>query len=104
MFDQTRLHILHKHEDLGAKARTGVSLHCHTEQSKEMLDFVPHYAEKLPVINFFWKRERDKYEDPSRQEEMPMRIGSLGCSAIVFITITCDAKAAFRQGASLRRR
>jgi len=61
MFDQTRLHILHEHEDLGAKARTGVSLHCHTEQSKEMLDFVPHYAEKLPVINFFWRRERERY-------------------------------------------
>lgn len=61
MLKQTRLHILHAHEDLGKKRRTGVSLHCHTEQSKEMLDFVPHYAEKLPIINFFWRRERDKY-------------------------------------------
>lgn len=61
MLKQTRLHILHAHEDLGKKKRTGVSLHCHTEQSKEMLDFVPHYADKLPVINFFWRRERDNY-------------------------------------------
>lgn len=58
---QTRLHILHEPENLSRKAKTGVSLHCHTEYSKEMLDFVPHYAEKLPVISYFWKKERDKY-------------------------------------------
>ncbi|HEX8287684.1 MAG TPA: hypothetical protein VF556_06815 [Pyrinomonadaceae bacterium] len=58
---QTRLHILHEAENLSPKAKTGVSLHCHTEHSKEMLDFVPHYAAKLPVINFFWKRERKRY-------------------------------------------
>jgi hypothetical protein len=58
---QTRLHILHKAETLTPKAITGISLHCHTQYSKEMLDFVPHYAEKLPIISFFWKRERDRY-------------------------------------------
>src|SRR5215213_1375323 len=58
---QTRLHILHEAETLAPKAKTGVSLHCHTEYSKEMLDFVPHYAEKLPIISYFWKKERDKY-------------------------------------------
>jgi hypothetical protein len=55
------LYILHKHEDLSKKAKTGVSLHCHTQRSKEMLDFVPHYAEKLPIISYFWKKEREKY-------------------------------------------
>jgi hypothetical protein len=55
---QTKLHILDKHEDLSGRARTGVSLHCHTELSREMLDFVPFYAEKLPVISHFWKKER----------------------------------------------
>ena len=58
---QTRLHILNEAEDLSPKAKTGVSLHCHTEFSKEMLDFVPHYAEKLPIISYFWKKERDNY-------------------------------------------
>ena len=58
---QTRLHILKSAENLAPKAKTGVSLHCHTEHSKEMLDFVPHYAEKLPIISYFWKKERDKY-------------------------------------------
>ena len=57
----TRLHILHEAENLTPKAKTGVSLHCHTEHSREMLDFVPHYAAKLPIINFFWQREQKNY-------------------------------------------
>lgn len=60
---QTRLHILNEAENLTSKAKTGVSLHCHTEYSKEMLDFVPHYAEKFPIISYFWKKERDKYQE-----------------------------------------
>lgn len=66
---KTQLHILHKPEDLSKKAKTGVSLHCHTENSKEMLDFVPHYAEKLPVIAFFWKREQKRFT--KREGEAP---------------------------------
>ena len=58
---QTRLHILHQPKDLGKESKTGVSLHCHTQHSKEMLDFVPHYADKLPIISYFWKKERQKY-------------------------------------------
>jgi hypothetical protein len=58
---RTRVHILHAAEKLNKKAPTGVSLHCHTENSKEMLDFVPHYAAKLPIINYFWQKERVKY-------------------------------------------
>ena len=58
---QTRLHILQEAKNLAPKAKTGVSLHCHTENSQEMLDFVPHYAEKLPIIANFWRKERDKY-------------------------------------------
>lgn len=61
MLKLTKLHILHGAENLGKKRRTGVSLHCHTEQSKEMLDFIPHYADRLPIINFFWRRERKNY-------------------------------------------
>ena len=57
----TRLHILHRARSLSQNAKTGVSLHCHTQYSKEMLDFIPHYAEKLPIISYFWKKERDKY-------------------------------------------
>lgn len=57
----TRLRILQEQKDLSKEVKTGVSLHCHTQFSKEMLDFIPHYADKLPIINFFWRKERDKY-------------------------------------------
>ncbi|MBA2621679.1 MAG: hypothetical protein H0U87_10820 [Acidobacteria bacterium] len=59
---QTRLHILHKPKDLSGEAKTGVSLHCHTEHSKEMLDFLPHYAAQIPVIAYFYRKENDKYK------------------------------------------
>jgi len=58
---QTRLHILHKPKNLSGEAKTGVSLHCHTEHSKEMLEFIPHYAAQLPIIAYFWKKEREQY-------------------------------------------
>jgi len=58
---RTRLHILHEPKNLGGEAKTGVSLHCHTEYSREMLDFVPHYADKLPIISYFWQKERRNY-------------------------------------------
>ncbi|HMQ05579.1 MAG TPA: hypothetical protein PKD26_16800 [Pyrinomonadaceae bacterium] len=58
---QTKLHILHKPADLASKAKTGVSLHCHTEHSREQLDFLPHYAEKLPIISKLTKRETSNY-------------------------------------------
>lgn len=101
----TRLHILHQPKKLSEEAKTGVSLHCHTQHSKEMLDFVPHYAEKLPVISYFWKKERDKYLaregkgidfstaywSPPMTEEMVFgiekeQINSTGLDAIVSIT------------------
>ncbi len=66
---QTQLHILHEPENLSKKAKTGVSLHCHTENSREMLDFVPHYADKLPIISFFWQREKRNYT--KREGEAP---------------------------------
>lgn len=58
---RTRLHILHKPKNLSKDAKTGISLHCHTEHSKEMLDFIPHYAAQLPIIARFWQREREKH-------------------------------------------
>ena len=58
---QTRLHILHEPKNLGKEAKTGVSLHCHTEHSKELLEFIPHYAARLPIISYFWIKEREKH-------------------------------------------
>jgi hypothetical protein len=101
----TRLTVLRQEKDLSKDAKTGVSLHCHTQFSKEMLDFVPHYAEKLPIISHFWKKERDRYvEKEGRQIDFetafwspPLdenqvysaeknQINKLGLNAIVSIT------------------
>ena len=30
--------------------RTGISLHCHTQHSKEALDFIPYYASRIPIV------------------------------------------------------
>jgi hypothetical protein len=65
----TRLHILHKPKNLSGEAKTGVSLHCHTEHSKEMLVFIPHYADQIPVISYFWNKEREKYLE--REGKLP---------------------------------
>lgn len=58
---RTKLNILKGKQDLTSRAKTGVSLHCHTEHSKEMLDFVPVYADKLPIIAYFWQKEKKRY-------------------------------------------
>jgi len=54
---------LERGERLDGRAVTGVSLHCHTLHSKELLDFVPYYAERIPVASFFWKREIRHYKE-----------------------------------------
>ncbi len=59
---RTRIHILDKPKSLNNNAKTGVSLHCHTQHSKEMLDFIPHYAEKLPIIATYWRHESKNYQ------------------------------------------
>jgi hypothetical protein len=57
----TRLHLVEQNKNFSQHFKSGVSLHCHTQHSKEMLDFVPHIAAKLPIISIFWERERQKY-------------------------------------------
>jgi hypothetical protein len=57
----THLHTLENNANLKGSFKSGVSLHCHTQHSREMLDFVPHYAQKLPIINWFWAWESKRY-------------------------------------------
>ncbi len=52
---------LDRGEKLPEHAATGVSLHCHTLHSKELLDFVPYYANRIPVLSYFWRREMRRY-------------------------------------------
>ncbi|MFV0389481.1 MAG: PHP domain-containing protein [Pyrinomonadaceae bacterium] len=65
---KTRIHMLKSHNDLSTIASRGISLHCHTENSKEMLDFIPSYAEKLPIIAHFWRNESKKYFEREGKE------------------------------------
>lgn len=37
--------------------RTGVSLHSHTRHSREYLDFIPRYLEKIPLLAWLVRRE-----------------------------------------------
>ena len=64
----TRLYLPDNTSDLSRRFTTGVSLHCHTQHSKEMLEFVPHIAAQLPIISFFFERERKKYLQNKGQE------------------------------------
>jgi len=65
---RTRLHHLHDGETLDSKAKTGISLHCHTQFSKENLDFLPHYADRVPLIAYFWRREYNLYREREQRD------------------------------------
>ncbi len=54
--------VLRSGQDLEVRARTGISLHCHTLHSKEILDFVPYYAERIPILSGIWRRSMEKRE------------------------------------------
>jgi len=57
----TRLHTLENTRNLKDSFKSGVSMHCHTQHSREMLDFVPHYAAKIPIVSWFWAWESKRY-------------------------------------------
>jgi phosphoribosyl 1,2-cyclic phosphodiesterase len=64
----TRLHLLDKSNDFARDFKSGVSLHCHTQHSREMLDFIPHYAAQIPIVKKFWERERKSYFERNGRE------------------------------------
>ncbi|HEX9004215.1 MAG TPA: hypothetical protein VGB07_30160 [Blastocatellia bacterium] len=61
----TRLHVYER----AAKSLPGItrgfraaaSLHCHTNFSKELLTFIPHYAAMIPIVSRLFKAEMDRY-------------------------------------------
>lgn len=65
---RTRLLHLRNGESLDSQAKTGISLHCHTHHSKENLDFLPHYADRVPIIAFFWRREYEAYKKREQRD------------------------------------
>ena len=58
---RTRLHLLSTSDQLVSNATTGLSLHCHTAHSRESLDFLPVYADRIPLIAKLWRREYTHY-------------------------------------------
>jgi len=62
--DLTRLHVCERRDHLPPLAksfRAAVSLHCHTNHSRELLTFIPHYARRIPVLSRFYRNEMERY-------------------------------------------
>src|ERR1700733_15079813 len=57
---QTQISCIRKHPLLAGKYRTAVSLHSHTNQSKESLLFIPAFAEKWPLLRWALKKQCKK--------------------------------------------
>jgi hypothetical protein len=49
---QTRISCLWKQPDAALKYQAAVSLHSHTNRSKESLGFIPQFAERTPLLNW----------------------------------------------------
>jgi len=93
--------------------RTAVSLHSHTQHSKEALSFVPRYAHRVPVLTELVRRQEEKYDRmmgkpvdyskawwtpplPSREAfdvERKQIHGKLGLQAMVSLTDHDDIEA-----------
>jgi hypothetical protein len=61
---QSQISCLWKQPDIAGKYRTAVSLHSHTNQSKESLLFIPAFAEKWPLLRWALKEQCKKSKRP----------------------------------------
>lgn len=61
MRSRTRAHI-HGEPGVTTSFRSAVSLHCHTNCSKENLEFLPYYALRTPVVGRFVRSELSGYQ------------------------------------------
>jgi hypothetical protein len=62
--DVTRLLVYERRDHSRSYAkcfRAAVSMHCHTNHSRESLTFIPHYAGRIPVLSKFYKSEMKRY-------------------------------------------
>lgn len=58
---RTQIHLLPSHRSVLRAFRTGVSLHSHTEHSREELRSLPRHLERMPVVSHFLRRELERY-------------------------------------------
>ncbi len=61
---QSQISCLWKQPDIARNYRTAVSLHSHTNQSKESLLFIPAFAEKWPLLRWALKEQCKKSVRP----------------------------------------
>jgi hypothetical protein len=61
---QSQISCIWKQPSLAGKYRTAVSLHSHTNQSKESLLFIPAFAEKWPLLRWALKEQVKKSVRP----------------------------------------
>jgi hypothetical protein len=61
---QSQITCLWKQPDIASNYRTAVSLHSHTNQSKESLLFIPAFAEKWPLLRWALKEQCKKSVRP----------------------------------------
>ena len=59
---RTQIHFLPSDRSVIRAFRTGVSLHSHTELSREELSGLPRHLERMPVVSHFLRRELEQYE------------------------------------------
>jgi len=60
------VYFLERGESLSEMSNAGISLHCHTLHSKELLEFVPYYAKRIPVASYLWRRQMKRYADKNQ--------------------------------------
>jgi hypothetical protein len=61
---ETKLSCFWRKPDLGPDALTGVSLHSHTNRSKERLSFIPQLAQKCPLLHAALEKQCKKAAIP----------------------------------------
>jgi hypothetical protein len=65
---RTQIHFLPSHRSVLRAFRTGVSLHSHTELSREELNGLPRHLERMPVVSHFFCREMERYRAKTGQQ------------------------------------
>ncbi|MBO0799900.1 MAG: hypothetical protein J2P31_13860, partial [Blastocatellia bacterium] len=57
----TRMHVYDRKDGIPGGFRAAASLHCHTYHSKEVMTFIPHYAEMIPFISHRFRKGMERH-------------------------------------------
>jgi len=56
------LKFVYDRREFSTTDRVGISLHCHTQHSREVLDFVPYYASQFPIVSWLFEQQSRTFE------------------------------------------